>query len=279
MRGHPAALFFLINLFLIFSSFKDSSANGNVDVNDALFTGGLEFNDLSHPYDNKTVYWPGGKRFAFTKKFAGKRTDGVWYSTNEFCTAEHGGTHLDAPFHFNPDGWTVGQIPFENLITPLVIVDLSKLVRGDEEFLLQRSHMDNLFHLDTRRNYTVIFRFGWSQYYGNITKYLGAVNPNQFNLKFPGISADVANWLVESKNLVGVGVDTPSVDAGQELKGVVHTILAGHNIFMLENLKIEKELPSSLCSVIVMPMKIQDGTGAPCRVTAICPKLLGQTLF
>lgn len=38
------------------------------------------------------------------------------YSANEFCTGEHVGTHLDAPYHFNKNGETVEQIPITKLI-------------------------------------------------------------------------------------------------------------------------------------------------------------------
>lgn len=42
----------------------------------------------------------------------------VRYAINDFCAAEHGGTHLDAPIHFGQNKWTVGQIPIDHLITP-----------------------------------------------------------------------------------------------------------------------------------------------------------------
>lgn len=35
---------------------------------------------------------------------------------SEFCTGEHGSTHLDAPYHFHKYGWKVGDIPLHNLI-------------------------------------------------------------------------------------------------------------------------------------------------------------------
>lgn len=35
---------------------------------------------------------------------------------NEFCTGEHGGTHLDAPFHFHKFGWKVAEIPIYRLL-------------------------------------------------------------------------------------------------------------------------------------------------------------------
>lgn len=36
-----------------------------------------------------------------------------WLARNVFETAEHGGTHMDAPYHFNKNGWQIGDIPFE----------------------------------------------------------------------------------------------------------------------------------------------------------------------
>lgn len=38
------------------------------------------------------------------------------YAANEFCCGEHGGTHLDAPYHFYKYGWKAGNIPLEKLI-------------------------------------------------------------------------------------------------------------------------------------------------------------------
>lgn len=38
------------------------------------------------------------------------------YAMNEFCAAEHGGTHLDAPYHFYEHGWKVGEIPLDRFV-------------------------------------------------------------------------------------------------------------------------------------------------------------------
>ena len=60
--------------------------------------------DLSYYFDEHTIYWGNGTRFHFTDIFAGKDGQGVWYAANEFEAAEHGGTHMDAPYHFNKKG-------------------------------------------------------------------------------------------------------------------------------------------------------------------------------
>ena len=71
----------------------------------------LHIADLSHSFDNSTLYWPTfvGGHFHFYKKiFNGSGP--TYYAMNVFCTAEHGGTHIDAPIHFAEGKKTVGQI-------------------------------------------------------------------------------------------------------------------------------------------------------------------------
>lgn len=107
-----------------------------VNIKYAVFGRFSEMLDLSWKFDNDTVYWQGVKPFSYTKKFAGKRDDGLWYdfyttvwlylwvmvicryAMNEFCAGEHGGTHLDAPIHFYQQGLTVADIPLSRLIVP-----------------------------------------------------------------------------------------------------------------------------------------------------------------
>ena len=61
--------------------------------------------DLTHAFDEKTIYWPTSPSAFELKSLADGQTPGGWfYRSNAFCTPEHGGTHLDAPIHFAKDG-------------------------------------------------------------------------------------------------------------------------------------------------------------------------------
>ncbi len=54
--------------------------------------------DLTHAFDQRTLYWPTSPSAFELKPLAAGQTPGGWYySSNAFCTPEHGGTHLDAP--------------------------------------------------------------------------------------------------------------------------------------------------------------------------------------
>lgn len=67
--------------------------------------------DLTKYFDENTVYWAGFKKFNHTQTKEGN-VNGYWEATREFEASEHGGTHMDAPYHFNKKGWRIGDIPF-----------------------------------------------------------------------------------------------------------------------------------------------------------------------
>src|SRR4051812_27108888 len=79
--------------------------------------------DLTHAFDDKTIYWPTSPSAFELKSLANGQTPGGWYySSNALCTPEHGGTHLDAPVHFSRDGRTADQVPPRQLIAPAAVL-------------------------------------------------------------------------------------------------------------------------------------------------------------
>ena len=93
--------------------------------------------DLSHPFDEKTLYWPTAPSgFKLTTLHHGVTPAGFFYAANSFCAPEHGGTHLDAPSHFAKDGFTADRIPLSSLVAPGVVVDVSKSAAADADYRL-----------------------------------------------------------------------------------------------------------------------------------------------
>src|SRR5262245_18111052 len=83
-----------------------------------------ELVDLSHAYDNTTIFWPTSERFRLDKVADGVTPAGHYYAANNFSTSEHGGTHIDSPVHFVQVAQTVDQIPLDRLVGLVVIVDV-----------------------------------------------------------------------------------------------------------------------------------------------------------
>lgn len=117
------------------------------------------------------------------------------YSAYSFSAAEHGGTHLDSPFHFNPAGWTVDKIPASSLIdVPAFLIDVSKAVNElatPSDFRLEVSHIIQ-HEIESNRiipfGGVLLIHTGWSKFWPNKEKYLGwnnATNP-EGDLSFPG---------------------------------------------------------------------------------------------
>src|SRR5215208_1750361 len=80
--------------------------------------------DLSHAYDEQTVFWPTAEGFKLEKVADGVTPQGFYYAANNFSMAEHGGTHLDAPVHFAEGRNTADRIPLEQLMGTGVVVDV-----------------------------------------------------------------------------------------------------------------------------------------------------------
>jgi len=88
-------------------------------------------------------------------------------------------------------------------------------------------------------------------------------------LRFPGLSKDAAQWIVDSGKVYGVGVDSPSVDPGSCMTYDAHGVLSKANLYNLENVALNGTiLPPRGFKLIVQPIKIEGGTGGPVRILA-----------
>lgn len=58
-----------------------------------------------------------------------------------------------------------------------------------------------------------------------------------------GISVEAAEWIVQNGRIVGVGVDTASVDAGRSDTYDSHHVFNSNGLYLLENVNIKPELP------------------------------------
>lgn len=60
-----------------------------------------------------------------------------------------------------------------------------------------------------------------------------------------GVSPEAADWIVRNGRIVGVGLDTPSIDPGNGTDFKTHRILAQNQIYNMENVKILNKLPGN----------------------------------
>jgi len=231
--------------------------------------------DLTHPFDAATIYWPTARRFVLEPRAHGPTAEGWWYAANDFCAAEHGGTHLDAPIHFAEGRWTADEIPLDRLVGPAVVVDITRKAAQDPDARLTRrdltAHEGAIGRIPDGA--IVLVRTGWDRWWGEPGRYLGSTTPGDTeHLHFPGVSAEAAVWLTTARRVRAVGIDTASIDPGVARRFEAHRALANANTPVFENLAGLEHLPDAGAVFIGLPMKIAGGTGGPLRAIAVLPR-------
>jgi len=239
------------------------------------FPGG-ELVDLSHTYDAETIYWPNAEHFELRKDADGTTDAGYYYAANSFFTAEHGGTHIDAPVHFAEAHQTTDQIPLERLIGPVAVVDVTAAAAQDVDYLVTVDDITGFeaWHGEIAPGTILLFRTGFSSRWPDAERYLGTAERGEeaiADLHFPGISPEAARWIVANRQVAAVGIDTASIDFGQSTLFETHQTLFAENIPAFENLARLDRLPETGAYLIALPMKIGGGSGGPLRAVAVVP--------
>ncbi len=183
---------------------------------------------------------------------------------------EQWGTHMDAPGHFGPEAWKIDQIPAERLYAPLAVIDIRPKADEDPNAVVE---IDDITASESELGPIpdgsfVAMHSGWQSRRddGNDAYRGGAGFPD---LNFPGFSIDAAEWLANERDVVGIGVDTLSLDPGNSPDFAVHYGFLPTNRYGVENLaNLDKVDPRGM-NVFVGAVPWQDGSGGPSRVIAV----------
>ena len=223
--------------------------------------------DLGHTLSDASPTWTGTKLYTRTPT-ADFAANG--YAAGGFTTDEHFGTHVDAPAHFASGRWTVDQIPTERLMRPGVCIDVESRLRGNDDY---RVTVDDIREFERQHgaipaDSVVFVKTGWDNRWAEPTRYMNT----QAGVKhFPGLSVEAAKLLAEERRVAGIGIDTPSIDYGPSQQFEAHRATQVMNVYHIENATRLAQLPPTGFTVIVAPVKIEGGSGAPARVFALVP--------
>jgi kynurenine formamidase len=159
---------------------------------------------LGHVFDQNASIFPGDPApiitFAATIEANGFLVENV-------STGTHTGTHIDAPGHFIAGGRTVDELAASDLVWPLYIVDVRQRMATTEDDGFQLSSAD--IRAYERQNgkikngSMVVIRTGFDAFFGT-PAFLDAA---------PGFSGEAVQWLVDHRNVGGIGSDTFGPDA------------------------------------------------------------------
>lgn len=171
----------------------------------------------------------------------------------------HCGTHMDAPRHFLPEGSTIDQVDLTVCIGPARVIDLTPVKPRE---LLTIQHLRGKVG-EIQPGDRLLLRTDWYKRHGTA----------EYREELPRIHLDLAHWLVEH-GIALLGVEPPSVadvNHRDELTSV-HRVLLSGGIVIVEGLANLDQIQSDIVDLIVLPLKVLGGNGAPVRAVAIQPE-------
>ncbi len=224
--------------------------------------------DLSHDLNDHSPNWEGTDQSPFSAKELGNIERDGYYS-RIFTTQEHYGTHLDAPAHFARGMWTVDQIPAERLVRPLVVLNVRAKASGhpDYEISVQDIADWETQYGEIPSGAVVMAYTGWDDRWNTPKAFRNAAADGVPH--FPGFSLEAATFLVKTRDTVGLGIDTMSIDPGASQTYPVHLFTAQASVYQLENVANLALVPASGATIVVAPIKLENGSGGPARVLAL----------
>ena len=197
----------------------------------------------------------------------------AWY-WNNFTVSEHTGTHFDAPVH-----WASGKdlpnnstntIPPADFLAPAVVIDISQQSAADPDYLLTVADIEaweEAHGCIPPRNW-VLLRTDWSKREGE-----AYTNRHEDGAHTPGPTTEAVRFLLEQRDIHGLGVETIGTDAGQahllDPAYPAHTLIHGAGRYGLQCLENLDLLPATGSIIVAAPLKIEDGSGSPLRVLAL----------
>jgi kynurenine formamidase len=181
---------------------------------------------------------------------------------------EHTGTHIDSPFHFSADGWTVDAIPAANLVCPLCVIDIAARAQDDADTQLTPDDIKafEAAHGPIPAGACVAMRSGWDRFVAE-PRFRNA--DAEGAMHFPGFHPEAAAMLMEGRSVVGIASDTLSLDHGISKDFATHYAWLPSNRWGIECIAGLAGLPATGATLVVGAPKVEGATGGPARLYAL----------
>ena len=218
--------------------------------------------DLTHVFGPEFPTFFGEPGIAVNILASGK------YNSQEWLVNEHAGTHMDAPLHFSENGLAADQIPPEQLVSPLAVVDIREKAAANPDAQVTP---DDLRRWESRNgplpeNACVAMLSGW----GELTasgKFRGEDSGG--TMHFPGFHSEAAEMMMTERRVVGMAVDTLSLDHGPSSDFEVHYSWLPTGRWGLECVAALEKLPPLGATLFVGSPKVRGATGGQSRLLAV----------
>lgn len=216
--------------------------------------------DLTHVLDSTIPTWNGGCGFNHDVHIDYADCHGE----DKFRVMKVGmhagiGTHMDAPSHCIPEGRFIHDFDVNDLVMQCMVIDVSgKCFERYSLSVQDLADFESKYGL-IQKGSCVMVKTGWSKFWHIPSKYHN-------NHVFPSVSSEAASLLLE-RGVSAIGIDTLSPDRPED-GFKVHKLFLGADKIIIENVANLGMLTTG-SFVMVLPIKIKDGTEAPVRIVGL----------
>jgi len=224
--------------------------------------------DLSHTIDTTSPQWPGDPPIEFE---ATSHIAKHGFYLRKLSMGEHSATHMNAPNSFHKTGIAIDAYSPESLIAPAVVIDIRDKTVNNPNYTLSLNDIQAWEHThDLIAAHSVVILFtGWQNKWNNPLAYF---NEDAYgDMHFPGFSIAATTFLLEERNIAGIGIDTHGVDPGQNKSFAINTLVLAEPRIVLENLTHLDQLPAKGTTLVLGILRLHNGSGSPLAVTALIP--------
>jgi len=228
-----------------------------------------QFVDLTHSFGPLTPVWKGFGPATFSGAANPETGQPYTIAKDGFRASVYSmvgqyGTHIDPPAHFDPTGITVDEIPPKQMILPLVVFDMTPMLKADPNHALTVADIQN-----------------WERRHGRVPAGCFAAlrtdmykdwntNPKRFErYPFPAWSLEAIKFLYQQRGIIANGHESMDTDTSQSLDSEKWLLTHGH--WQIEAMADLDKVPASGALIVVTWPKPQRGLGFPARAFAILP--------
>lgn len=232
---------------------------------------GRTYTDLTHAFHPGQPHFPAFPDEYRETLFHLEKGDG--FTAHRYSIVGQWGTHVDPPSHFIRGGRALDQIPVQDMILPLVVLDITHRVETDPDATptLEDVQAWEERHGTIPEGSFVALRTGWS---GRWPDSAAMANRDEDGVSHtPGWSGEVLSFLVEERSISAIGHEQTDTDPGAATsKGDfgLETYILSRDRWQIELLANLAGLPEAGAVIIASWAKPLEGSGFPARVFAIC---------
>ncbi len=204
--------------------------------------------DISVKLDKDVPVWPGSTGFCLQRV---RKLEAGDVSNNSHLEMDvHVGTHIDAPWHFLPDGATIETLDLSLLVGPAVVghlLDVTCVTPDDLEALDVPANTQRLL---LRTQNSALWEAGVSE----------------FRKDFVALTPEAAQWVVDH-GIRLVGVDYLSVQRFGD-SSLTHEVLLRAGVIIVEGLDLSN-VQTGTYELYCLPLKLVGAEGAPARAILV----------